>query len=412
MKVLWFSNIFISDSIQSTGTWIFTMSRSLIDSENVELINITDGDVPQVEFIDNGRLKQWIIPRAKLTSGLPDKITLDKIVEIVKNINPDIVHVWGTENYWGLLFSRGLIKSNVLLDIQGLKFICYKYFFVGLNYTDILNCIVLKDILKPRYSILGRAKSFKSWGKYELEIIKGINCIGVQSDWVRSQISMLNPNASLFRSKIRLREPFLKANKWNKNNCEPFRIFTSTSNVISYKGLHVLIDALQILKYRYPNVKLYVAGHVTLPGIRQNGYDKFLFKKIKKNDLLDNVVWLGPLDANSLVKELLSSNVCVIPSFIESYCVALDEALSLGVPTVVSNAGAMSELANHEFSALYYSPLNSVDCATQIEKYFSLDFGEIISQNSLKSRTTYSTIDYAEAQLSVYRSIINKDKNE
>lgn len=407
MKVLWFSNIEISDNISSTGTWIYTMANTLIDSGKVELINITEGNVTNFQFKKSERLKQWIIPKSKLKNGLPSDSIVKELIKIVDNVNPDLIHIWGTENYWGLLFSRGLLKNKVILDIQGLKYICYKYFFYGLSSKDILSCIAFKDLLRPQYSIFGKAFSFKNWGKYELEILKSMDNIGVQSNWVRAHINYINPRATLFDSKIQLRKPFLNSEKWRKDNCEHHRIFTSTSSVLSYKGLHVLIDAIKLLKNEYSNIKLFVAGHISIPGIRQNGYDKFLFKKIKKNNLQDNIIWLGSLDAESLASELLKSNVCVVPSFIESYCVALDEALTLGVPSVVSFAGAMPELARHEFSALYYSPLDPVDCAFQIQKLFDLSFAEGLSNNAIKSKIENLKIDFYKEQLKVYQSIID-----
>ncbi len=409
MKVLWFSNIEISDSISTTGTWIYTMANSLIQFTDVELINITEANVSELEYRENGRLKQWIIPISKLRKGLPDNLIVKKIADLVNQIKPDVVHIWGTENYWGLLFARGLLKGNVIIDIQGLKFVCYKYFFSGLSYIDIINCIAFKDLVRPQYSILGRAISFKHWGKYELEIIKSIPNIGVQSNWVKAQINNINHGAIIFDSKIQLRQPFLNAEKWGKEHCEQYRIFTSTSTVLSYKGLHTLIDALNILKSIYPQIKLYVAGQISKPGIRQNGYDKFLLKKIHKNKLIDNIIWLGSLDAESLSIELLKANACVVPSYIESYCVALDEALTMGVPSVVSFTGAMPELAKHEQSALYYSPLDSVDCASQIEKLFDLSYAEKISLKAIELKNKIE-VNFSKDQLNVYKTVINNSK--
>lgn len=407
MKILWFSNIEISDNINSTGTWVFTMAKALIEASDIELINITEGKVLNIEYKTNGKFKQWIIPKTKLKDGLPNLKIIQELVKIVDEINPDLIHIWGTENFWGLLFSRGILKNKVLIDIQGLKSVCYKYFFTGLNFKSLISCIAFKDFLKPKLSIFGNAYSFKKWGKYELEIIKSMNSIGVQSNWVSTHISYINPRAKLYNSKIQLREPFLNGEKWQKENSEQFRIFTSTSTVISYKGLHILIEALNLLKSTFPTIKLVVAGQISKPGIRQNGYDKFLIKKIKQYNLIENIEWLGSLDAATLSLELKKSNLCVIPSFIESYCVALDEALSLGVPSVVAFSGAMPELACHEISALYYSPTDSVDCACQIKKLFDLTFAEKISKNIIKIKEGKLKINFVNEQLKIYKSIIN-----
>ena len=57
-----------------------------------------------------------------------------------------------------------------------------------------------------------------------------------------------------------LRDEFINAVKWDYSNCEPYSVFTTFSSIVSYKGLHVLIDAITILKKEFPSVKLNVAG--------------------------------------------------------------------------------------------------------------------------------------------------------
>ena len=64
-----------------------------------------------------------------------------------------------------------------------------------------------------------------------------------------------------------------------------------------------------------------------------------------------------------MIGELLNCNVCVMPSFIETYCLAFAEAMMVGVPVVVSFAGAMPELAEHNKEAMFYNPLDHITCA-------------------------------------------------
>lgn len=407
MKVLWFSNILISENISNSGTWIFTMANVISEQENVELFNITEGIVDKITVNKHGKIVQWVLPTMHLKNGLPNESLLFEIQKIVEYVNPDIIHIWGTENYWGLLYTRGYLKGRVLLDIQGLKHVCYEYFYTGMTFYDLINSIAFKDIFRPKYSLFGKAKSFKEWGKYELEIIKNFQNIGVQSSWVNSYIRLINPDANIYKSKIQLRKQFTNGKNWNYVNCEPYRLFASASNMISYKGIHLLIDALTLLKVKYPKLQLHIAGSVSHKGIRQNGYDRFLFKKIKKYNLENNVKWLGPLNADFLVEELLNSNICIIPSFIESYCVAFDEALSLGVPTIASYSGAMPELAIDEYSALYYSPLDKIGLASKIEKYFDPTYSQRISNNILESKIEKPVIDHTQAQMSIYNQVIN-----
>jgi glycosyltransferase involved in cell wall biosynthesis len=175
---------------------------------------------------------------------------------------------------------------------------------------------------------------------------------------------------------------------------------------MSFKGLHVLFDAIAILKKRYNQIKLIIAGTV-LSGIRQSGYEKWLKKKIKQIAIDQNVFWIGPLDAKNLVVQMYQANVFVVPSFVETYCLAFDEALTIGVPSVASFAGAMPELATHEKTALFFPPGDIIMCADSIERLFEYRaYAELISQNAYDSKKLKTNKKIVNRQLSIYNSVL------
>ena len=101
------------------------------------------------------------------------------------------------------------------------------------------------------------------------------------------------------------------------------------------------------------------------------------------------------------------ANVVVVPSFVESYCLALDEALTVGVPVVSSFAGAMPELATNEKSALYFPPGDIVMCANAIERFFvDRNFSKEVSSNSYYEKRSGNNINIARSQLAIYHHIL------
>lgn len=410
IKVLWFCNVKFSNSKSvATGSWLYSMSEALIETGEVELFNITEGSVDKVVRNDYGVLKQWVLPNNSIKkNGLPSAKIVLEIQLIIKDIKPDIIHIWGTENYWGLLYARGFIKGNVLLEIQGLKYANAKYFYAGMSLLDIIRCFRLKEFIKPTSSLIGSKLRFKKWGKFEKEMILKCGYISTQSDWVRTYVSNINGKAKLIKTELPLRNEFLQANKWEVDKCCPLQIFTSTSGTsLSYKGLHILLDALTILKKRYPKINLHIAGSI-VSGIRMDGYSKWLKDKISKNDLANNITWLGSLSANDIVFQMHRANVVVVPSFIETYCLALDEALTVGVPTVVSFSGAMPELAKHEESALFYPSGDIEMCANFIERLMNdKNLSMKISKNAYKSKENKNNTDIAVKQLKSYKTILS-----
>ena len=53
-------------------------------------------------------------------------------------------------------------------------------------------------------------------------------------------------------------------------------------------------------------------------------------------------------------------------SFVESYSLAVAEAQVVGVPSIISYAGAMPELATNRESGLFYSPGDYISCAARM----------------------------------------------
>lgn len=413
LKVLWFCNVaFSENNSNATGTWLHTMATELIKYDSVQLFNITQGKVNIPTKDKFQPISQWLMPYETLKNGLPSKNTIFEIQKIIRDINPDIIHIWGTENYWGLLSVRGYIKGNIILEIQGMKFVIEKYFYSGLSIRDILKCFGLVEFIKPSISLIGLKYSYKKWGNFEKEILMFHKNISTQSAWVRAHIMDVNPNAQIYKTSILLRKEFIEADKWEANRCIPYQVFTSTSSIISYKGLHILLDAIAILKKRYSQIRLVIAGTVS-SGFLQEGYTKWLKNKIKLLGINENVVWLGPLDAKNLVLQMHKANAFVIPSFIETYCIALDEALTVGVPTAASFAGAMPELAVHEKSALYFPPGDIDMCANAIEKLFiDIPFASELSSNSYRMKRIKHNTNIAQAQLATYKKIIDEQSFE
>ena len=404
IKVLWLSNRTLSDKKSfATGTWVHSMAVALVDAGTIQLYNIAQARVKDTTRQDFKSICQWLIPYESLKgNGLPSSKAILKIQRIVNDIKPDIIHVWGTEHFWGLLTARGYLKGNIILEIQGLKFVIAKHFYSGLTLIDLIKCIGVKEIIKPSLSLFGENYSFKKWGKFEIEMLINHKNISTQSDWVRAHVKNLNPSAHIYNTSRTLRSEFADADRWDIANCVSYQVFTSTSAIDSYKGLHILIHAIAILKNRYPEIKLCIAGNVK-SGLREEGYSKWLKRKIKSLGIKENISWLGSLDAKNLVLQMHKANVVVVPSFIESHCNALNEALTVGVPTVASFAGAMPELAIHEKTALFFPPGDVTMCANAIEKFFlNIEYASAVSQNAYNIKKTKSNKDIAEIQFEIY----------
>ena len=375
MKVLWFSNGIISkESSKGSGSWLHAM-RDLLAPE-VELINITKGASGDIEYHLGNGVKEYILPSWPLYDGVPSAENINKIASIINDEKPDIIHIWGVEQYWAVLFCRGYLSHrNVLLEIQGVVSSCATVFWGGLSLEDIKKCKSFREIVFPRKegSLMWNNREFLNGGKREIDIIRGFQRIATQSDWTRNQIlPFISDGTKLYNSLRPLRNNFLVSRKWERHLHKSPRLFTSISYYLPLKGLHVLFIALSILKKEYPGIKLYVAGPdlYSIQWYKINGYQKFLINLIEDNNLQENIIFTGRLDADGLIEQLLESDIFVNSSFVESYSASLAEALCLGVPCVCSYAGAMPEFSKFNEVAVYYTPYDFCTCAESIRSLF------------------------------------------
>ena len=94
----------------------------------------------------------------------------------------------------------------------------------------------------------------------------------------------------------------------------------------------------------------------------------------------------------------------VIPSFIESYSLALAESMMVGTPSVVSYAAAMPEFAKDNEQVLFYDSLDVISCAARIENIFvHKDLSERLSLNSrLRKLKDCDKIETLRIQLDNY----------
>ena len=413
MKVLWLSNrAFTAELSKETASWLQPMAEVLAKTGRINIVNVSVGKVKEPHYYQFRSLGQWIIPHFKVSKW--GQIASERLCKCVSDIidseNPDFIHIWGTERFWASIYKQGYIKKKVLLDIQGLLSTIPDFFYGGLSIRERINTIHAKEILLPWRTLIGKKTVIEIQGKIEVANLKTISYISYQSEWTKNHVQYINPLARLFETKLMLRDAFFHSSPWHYhlNNDSPV-IFSFCSSAEPYKGLHIMIKTAEVLKKKYPKIRIRLAGNLSVGGILKDGYSIYLKNLIKKSSLEENVTFLGPLDANHLVIELLNSDACVIPSFVETYCLAFAESMMVGCPTVCSFAGAMPELAEHGKEAFFYSPTDYIQAASYVEKIIEdPELATKLSTNARNRRFIENDKQkVVERQLEIYETIIN-----
>lgn len=403
MRILWISHTLFSEAKEiSSGVWQKSLAIEMLNFPYVSLGNVVPNrSTKKMEYSKYHTIEQWAIPTS-------DKANFAKhYLQIVEKFKPDVIHVWGTENFLKLTPFKCQTKVPTILFMQGVLDSIAPVLLKSLSFYEAWRTIGIRELIS-RNNVFKLQKSFVDEGAIESKMIECTSFIAVQSDWTLSQIKHLNPEAHFFKVNRALREEFVTCKNWTDfTHFDPI-IYTASIG-FPLKGTDVLIKALAIVKQKFPNVQLRIAGAVGRKDFLAEGYIRHLMKLIKKHDLTANIVWLNAIDANEIIKNLQEASVFVNPSLIESYSLVLAEAMAVGTPAVVSYAGAMPELAEPNKEALFFTPMDYKNCAYQILNILeNSSLALELSKNAVKrTHKRNQDLTLSEAHIKIYEEVIN-----
>lgn len=271
---------------------------------------------------------------------------LDACAALVRERTPDLVHIHGTERFYGLLAARKLIQTPCVISLQGLLGPYREVFFGDLSAAEIYKAHRLVEIVARRgllrmYSDYGRAS------RYEREILAGAESFMGRTDWDRAHLRSVNSTASYYHAGEILRSAFAEE-RWYLSRCERHTVLFTKLGRAPYRGTELLLKAMRIVRREYPDMKLRLADEL---GTRR-GYDRFLQRAIVEAGLSKNVELLGYLDGPSMAAALRRSHVFALASYADNSPNSLCEAMQVGVPCVATYVGGIPSLIEHRRTGL------------------------------------------------------------
>ena len=122
-------------------------------------------------------------------------------------------------------------------------------------------------------------------------------------------------------------------------------------------------------------------------------------QRVKEYSLENSVEFVGPLAHDQVAEEFLNASLYVLPSVDESFGMTLLEAMSLGVPAIVTNGIQIRELLERRRAAMVVSP-NPESLAAGIIKLFDKpDLAAQFSENGRRLVAKELTIDKVVTRL-------------
>ena len=171
------------------------------------------------------------------------------------------------------------------------------------------------------------------------------------------------------------------------NNYKPFILFVGT--IQPRKNIERLIEAFEKVRNRnekYADLKLIIAG-------AKGWMSGSIYNKAKKSKYSSDIIFTGGVKNDQLRELYQNALMFVLPSLYEGFGLPVLEAMSFGLPCIVSDNSALSEIVDSH--ALLVDAYSSDDIAQKINMYLNhenlrKDYGLRSVENASQYKWEYS----------------------
>jgi len=421
LKILWLINIplpeaslLMGEKPSPFGGWLINASKDLSIQKDIKLSIAFPGNKAS-EFKELKGEKINYYPFTLIKESETKKIENNEFFKmIIDSVNPDIVHIYGTEMAHTLSMVNICNKMNIstVISIQGLVSIIEKHMYANLP-IHVIYGKTFRNFIRND-NVNGLKRNFEVRGKNEVAAIKSVRNIVGRTTWDRACVREINSSARYFYCNETLREEFYKY-QWDINKCEKNSVFLSQAQY-PVKGLHYVLGALPLILKKFPDTKVYISGKDLTKSdflkdkLLMTYYGKYIKKMIKRLGIEENVIFTGPLDETKMCQRYLNSHVFVCPSSIENSPNSLGEAMILGVPSVSSYVGGIPDMLNDKEDGFLYQHDASYMLAHYICEIFENDELALkFSQNSRRhALKTHDRTENTRRLIEIYKNILTK----
>ena len=297
---------------------VFGLVGELSDTHVVDVF-----DLPRINGKDSVERAGLLTIHRYANLGRHNRDAADRGQEILRDIvalHPDIVHIHGTGELSGALYSA--IKAYgipVLLTVHGLLHIEKK------------NALIKHPSLKHLYQLFVQSRA-------EFKVLDEAEHVIVDTEYVAEQIKHLHakkkisclPWLYVVPQGIQSRYLQLSPHK----SATP--TILSVGSISQRKGHLLLIRAFEIVHKAMPSAQLIIAGTLT-----EEAYYTQLQNEIEKLHLTQSAELLTNIPQEQLLEQYQKATIFALHSQEESQGIALVEAMATGLPVVSTLVGGI-----------------------------------------------------------------------
>ncbi len=286
--------------------------------------------------------------------------------KILKEINPDIIHIRSRVPAWLVYFANKSLKIKVVSTVHGFNSV--GFYSSIMQKSDAVICVSnsIKDYIQKHYQT----------NENKITVIpRGID------------LELFNPK--------NIDETFIENFKKEFDLKDKF-IVSSVGRVTQLKDYETFIKAILLVKKEIPNIVGLIVG-----GVRSDKEDYLnsLKSLIKELTLEENIIFTG---SQSKIEQIYALSDVIISSSKkpESFGRAVAEAICMNKPVVATNHGGVKDIIIENVNGFFFEIGDNKELANNILKSKTLKFDgySYISNN-------FSLENMLDRTLEVYRNL-------
>lgn len=416
LKILWFTNTPCSAAEkmqlkQFGGGWLKALEQEMASRDDINLHICFYSPVEHEPFKYGNTFYYPIFRNAKsskinrlinrIGGNNKDLKELEQLKKVSELVNPDIIHIHGTEENFGLLQDQ--ITTPVVISIQGILTPFSHKFFSGIPEQIASGKESLSDKLKFKSArLLFKMISQKAIREQRIYQMTR-NVIG-RTSWDKQVTQILSPGSRYYYNNEALRKPFYEA-VWEKKAFNQKLSIVTISSDSLYKGFETIVQTAELLK-GYPSFSF----EWKIAGLNHNSKIVQTTLAWLKKDLDSlNIKLMGVLDENALVHLLKESDIYCQVSHAENSPNSLCEAMLLGMPVVASFAGGTASMLTNEKEGLLVQdgdPFALAGALLQIRENFE-QAATLAKHARNRAIQRHNKKNIVEDLINIYKSVIN-----
>ena len=357
-RILWLTNTpaLLTEELMgrpvASESWLAALQELVVERvPGIELNIALFHEGRGIRRVEKDGVIYWLLPRGGKSSRLIRRYLLithshsdlKRISSVIDEVDPALVHVFGTESAFGLVATR--CGRPAIVQIQGVVNSLLPVYFGGESVWCAVNKAGFFDLLMG--GVYFRYLLEKKKAERELEILRNANNVLGNTNFDREFSGEVNPARRFFYLPDPMRKPFLRGeSNAKKENSRP--VIQTIMHEEYYKGLDLLFRVVARLDERGLDFEWRIAG--------LNGSEKMvkIFSKLTLGYPKGKVRFMGRLGGDELARSLGEADLYVHTSYIENPSNAVCEAQCLGVPVIAARVGGTPSIIEEGVTGLMY----------------------------------------------------------